>query len=161
MARTDRTRERTLAHLRDGYACGDLGTATFDHRVDAALRAVTREELRGLTGDLPALGGRRSRLERSVRDWLRGDSGREPSGLLAAAELTSGRLTLGRSPRCELVLADDTVSRRHATLQLRDGRWYLVDLGSSNGTWVNDRRVFDAEVRPGDEIRLGAARLRL
>ena len=62
---------------------------------------------------------------------------------------------------CELVLDDCTISRRHAALVLRDGDWFLVDLGSINGTWVNDRRVLHAEVVPGDEIRLGAARFRL
>jgi pSer/pThr/pTyr-binding forkhead associated (FHA) protein len=74
------------------------------------------------------------------------------SALLEAAELT-----LGRSSDCELVFGDDTVSRHHARLELRDGRWFLVDLDSSNGTLVNGRRVHDVEVRPGDRIRLGAA----
>jgi pSer/pThr/pTyr-binding forkhead associated (FHA) protein len=55
------------------------------------------------------------------------------------------------------VFCDDTVSRHHARLELRDGRWFLIDLDSSNGTSVNGRRVRDAEVRPGDRIRLGAA----
>jgi pSer/pThr/pTyr-binding forkhead associated (FHA) protein len=55
------------------------------------------------------------------------------------------------------VFGDDTVSRHHARLELRDGRWFLVDLDSSNGTLVNGRRVHDVEVRPGDRIRLGAA----
>lgn len=159
MPPTDRPRERTLARLRDGYACGDLGTATLDRRIDAALRASTREELRGLTADLPATEPAWRRAGTAVEKWLRNDS--TSSGLLNAVELGSGRLTLGRSPRCELVLEDDTVSRRHATLRLHEGRWYLVDLDSSNGTWVNGRRTFNAEVRPGDEIRLGAVRFRL
>jgi len=37
----------------------------------------------------------------------------------------------------------------------------LRDLGSSNGTWVNGRRVIEAEVRPGDVVQLGASALRL
>lgn len=44
---------------------------------------------------------------------------------------------------------------------MRDGAWRIVDLGSSNGTWVNGRRVVEAGVRPGDELRLGAARVKL
>lgn len=59
------------------------------------------------------------------------------------------------------MLDDDTVSRRHAELRVRDGRWMVRDLGSINGTWLNGRRVGDAEVRPGDELRLGDAVLRL
>ncbi len=59
------------------------------------------------------------------------------------------------------MLADDTVSRRHAELRVEDGRWLLRDLGSSNGTWVNGRRVIEAEVRPGDLLHLGGAEVRL
>ena len=55
------------------------------------------------------------------------------------------------------MFGDDTVSRHHARLELREGRWFLVDLDSSNGTLVNGRRVHDTEVRPGDRILLGAA----
>jgi pSer/pThr/pTyr-binding forkhead associated (FHA) protein len=68
---------------------------------------------------------------------------------------------LGRGVACQLVFADDSVSRRHAELRLEDGLWHLRDLGSTNGTWVNGRRVREAEVRPGDEIRLGAVRFTL
>jgi hypothetical protein len=144
------TRSHTLAALRRGYVSGRLQTETFGLRVDRALTADSRSELRELTADLPQRGWRdrlRSlRLPARRRGWLA-----EP-GLLQAAELT-----LGRSPDCELVFGDDTVSRRHARLELRDGRWFLIDLDSSNGTLVNGRRVRDAEVRPGDRIRLGAA----
>jgi len=167
---SDRSRERTLARLRDGYAGGILGTETFDDRVDVALRARTEDELAGLTLDLPAAAPWRQRLGRELRGWLRPEPGPGPEpappplpagGLLAVAELGTGELTLGRSSRSHIVLADRTVSRRHAALRRREGRWYLVDLGSTNGTWVEDRRVFDAEVRPGDEIRLGQVGLRL
>lgn len=64
------------------------------------------------------------------------------------------------SSSCQIVLGDDTVSRRHAELRFEDGRWLLRDLGSSNGTYVNGRWVAEAEVRPGDVIHLGGCRLR-
>ena len=70
-------------------------------------------------------------------------------------------VVIGRSSGCHLVLGDDTVSRRHAELRLEGGRWLLRDLGSANGTLVNGRRVVEAEVRPGDVVHLGGARLRL
>ena len=147
MRPSDTTRERTVNRLRRGYVAGRLDTDTFSRRIDVALRA-DREQLGGLTADLPS--------PRSLpRRWLR----RRPVGLLEGA--AAGLLVLGRSSGCQLVFADDTVSRRHAELRLVDGRWMLRDLGSSNGTWVNGRRVMEAEVAPGDDVQLGGCALRL
>ena len=149
MRPSEDTRERTVKRLRRGYVAGRLDTDTFARRVDRALRADHGTELHGLTADLP----RRRALR---RDWFR----RRPrGGLLDGA--AGGRLVLGRSSGCQLVFADDTVSRRHAELRFDDGRWMLRDLGSSNGTWVNGRRVLEAEVAPGDEVQLGDCALRL
>ena len=147
------TREATVARLRRGYAAGQLGTDTFAQRVEAALGSPDREAVRGLTADLPAprtgwWRRRRHDIPRSL-------------GLPAAEELRAASLLIGRSSACALVLADDTVSRRHAELRVEDGAWVLRDLGSSNGTWVNGRRVVEAEVRPGDVVQLGASALRL
>jgi hypothetical protein len=147
------TRSHTLAALRRGYVTGRLHTDTFSLRVEHALTAGSRGELRQLTADLPHVRWR-DRV-RALRLPARRGSWLADPGVLHAAELM-----LGRSPDCELVFCDDTVSRHHARLELRDGRWFLVDLGSSNGTLVNGRRVRDAEVRPGDRIRLGAAGFR-
>jgi FHA domain/Domain of unknown function (DUF1707) len=148
------TREQTVARLRDGYVAGRIGTDTFARRIDDALHSASHGELRGLTADLPAQGS--TRLAR-LRARLR----RRGLGLPEAGELLKAHLVLGRSSTCELVLADDTVSRRHAELRIEDGCWLLRDLGSSNGTWVNGRRVMEAEVRPGDLIHLGGAEIRL
>jgi hypothetical protein len=148
------TREQTVARLRDGYVDGRIGTETFALRIDEALHSASHDTLRGLTADLPAQPP--ARLAR-VRALFR----RGGLGLPAAADLTAARLLIGRSSSCQLVLADDTVSRRHAELRVEDGRWLLRDLGSSNGTWVNGRRVIEAEVRPGDLLHLGGAEVRL
>ena len=86
---------------------------------------------------------------------------RRAPALIDPALLRHARLTLGRSPECELVFADDTVSRRHALLELHEGRWFLKDLGSSNGTLVNGREIRDAEVQVGDRICLGGAEFTL
>jgi hypothetical protein len=154
---SDDTRERTMATLRRGYAAGSLHTETFAQRVDQALRARSDHELRGLTADLPAP----SRLRRAL-DRVRAALAEPTTGLLSdPAALREGHITLGRGSTCQLVFADDTVSRRHAALVVRDGAWRIVDLGSSNGTYVNGRRVVEAEVRPGDEVVLGATRVTL
>jgi hypothetical protein len=148
------TREQTVARLRHGYLAGRLGTDTFSRRVDDALHSGSRDDLRGLTADLPATP--QAPLQR-LRSWFAPRS----LGLPAAQDLVHARLTIGRSSACELVLADDTVSRRHAELFVEEGRWLLRDLGSSNGTYLNGRRVLHAEVRPGDVLHLGGCRLRL
>jgi len=62
------------------------------------------------------------------------------------------RTLIGRSPDC-------VVSRRHALLAERDGRWFVEDQGSLNGTFVNRDRVESAELSDGDELQIGKYRL--
>lgn len=75
--------------------------------------------------------------------------------------LTGNRLRIGRDAGNDVVLlADSKVSRSHAELQMHDGQWILHDLGSSNGTKVNNRRVEMHPLRDGDQIRLGNTTIR-
>ena len=76
------------------------------------------------------------------------------SGLLSGL-VRSRPAMLGRSRACDLVLGDDSVSRRHAMLVREGDRIILTDLGSTNGTFVNGRQITEAEVQPGDRLRLG------
>ena len=149
------TREQTVAELRRGYLAGRLDTDTFARRVGHAMRSGSHDELRGLTADLPA-----APPTGLTRRW-RARLAPRPAGLLETQGLVDAHLLIGRSSTCQLVLADDTVSRRHAELFLDGGRWLLRDLGSANGTWVNGRRVVEAEVRPGDIVHLGGCEVRL
>lgn len=76
--------------------------------------------------------------------------------------LTSARCTIGSSAQSDLVVDDRSVSAVHAHLELLGGTWFVEDLGSRNGTFVNGQRTHGrSAVRPGDEIRLGLARLTL
>ncbi|MGH2857633.1 MAG: FhaA domain-containing protein [Solirubrobacteraceae bacterium] len=69
-------------------------------------------------------------------------------------------VTLGRSRRCEIVVDDANVSRTHAEVRPRGGGWVLSDLGSTNGTRLNGRRLDQPEkLEPGDRIELGATTL--
>ena len=70
-------------------------------------------------------------------------------------------LLIGRDPHCDVVLADPTVSARHAQIAPAPSGYRLADLGSTNGTFVNGRRVQQAILRPGDRIRIGATELQL
>jgi FHA domain-containing protein len=67
------------------------------------------------------------------------------------------RAVIGRSQRCDYVLSDPNVSRRHFELQLRGPDWYLVDLDSTNGVSVNGHRVATTRLAPGDEIVAGTS----
>ncbi|MGO9957879.1 MAG: FHA domain-containing protein [Solirubrobacteraceae bacterium] len=66
-----------------------------------------------------------------------------------------GEMLMGRHRGRDVVLSDLSVSRRHARLVFRDGRWILQDLDSTNGTEVNGCRVGRCELRPGDHVALG------
>ena len=64
---------------------------------------------------------------------------------------------LGRSRSCDCVLSDPNVSRRHAELRRGStGDWQIVDLESTNGVKVNDRRVDASRLSPGDRVTLGS-----
>lgn len=69
------------------------------------------------------------------------------------------QLTIGRDPRCGMVLPDPQVSARHATIQQTPQGYVLTDLGSKNGTFVNDRRVQQVLLRGGEHLRVGQTEL--
>jgi hypothetical protein len=70
-------------------------------------------------------------------------------------------VTLGRSRKCDVVLADGNVSREHAEIRPRGGSWVLSDLGSTNGTSLNGRRLNGPEqIKAGDEIEVGTSKIR-
>jgi hypothetical protein len=157
---SDAEREAALARLRDGFADGRLTHETFSHRVDEALRARAGDELHRLVADLPAKRGLLAALQASCRRavrtadrWLRGWP---PVMTLPAG--SQRRFTIGREPDCDMTLADETVSRWHASLERAAGGWLLADLGSTNGTRLNGWRVTSPiPVRPGDRVSFGRA----
>jgi FhaA, N-terminal domain/FHA domain len=66
--------------------------------------------------------------------------------------------TIGRGRQADVVLNDPNVSRQHAEIRPRGGSWVISDLGSTNGSQLNGRRIDGPEaLRPGDEIELGAS----
>jgi ribosomal protein L40E len=69
------------------------------------------------------------------------------------------RITIGRSPDCEIFLDDVTVSRKHAVITKYGDDFRIEDEGSLNGTFVNKKRVEAAELENGDELQIGKYRL--
>jgi len=71
--------------------------------------------------------------------------------------LSGGRITIGRSPECTIPLMDERASRQHCVLQLdSSGTWMVRDLSSRNGTKVNDEKVIESPLRPGDVLKVGS-----
>lgn len=71
---------------------------------------------------------------------------------------------VGRDLAASVVIPDATLSGRHATLTRHDGAWWAEDLGSTNGSFVNDRRIAPEApviVRSGDMVQFGAVRFRI
>ena len=76
--------------------------------------------------------------------------------------ITKALTILGRvAAVADLVFDDDELSRHHAALSYRAGLFFIEDLDSTNGTFVNGKRVKTAQLSPGDEVRVGSQRLRL
>lgn len=101
---------------------------------------------------------------RGESEW---EAGREPErprawlrllGTLAAIEIDRP-LVLGRGPTADVRLPLSTVSRRHAIV-LPDGETYrIIDLGSRNGVYVNERPIADEKLEHGDILRISAYEL--
>ena len=128
----------------------------------AAFRVVRADLFGGRPGRVAAV------PPRSVTPKKRGARG--PKSLLVTAGPLSGtKITLGDQPiligRADdstLVLTDDFASSRHARLTNRGGQWYVEDLGSTNGTYLDQQRVQGPLlVAPGQPIRIGQTVLEL
>jgi hypothetical protein len=167
MVRPGASRRQIARTLQAAYADGLLSEDTFVQRLDRVLQDRLIDPLR-LIGDLSlrtSAGGLRSRLTAAMNTLIGrfGDpDGRSHSDwTLLALDWQGEReeLLLGRLHTCDLSLSDLSVSRRHARLVFRDGRWILQDLDSTNGTTVNGLRVGRCELRPGDRVMLGDHRL--
>ncbi|MFG2636656.1 FHA domain-containing protein [Streptomyces sp. NPDC048362] len=158
---SDVERDKALQVLRDGVAMGRLSHDTFVRRMELALAALVadlpRENRlsRAVLGSVEAVSGFTVRLRRA---W---QAERLPK-LLLPHPAHGGPLRIGRDPSSGLRLNHETVSRAHAELSRQGGLWVLKDLGSTNGTTVNGRRVTGSVVvREGDQVAFGRMAFRL
>lgn len=79
----------------------------------------------------------------------------EREGDARTFRLGAGPITLGRLPECDIVVSDPGASRQHARIRHADGEYVLTDLGSTNGTLVNDEAVQERILDDGDRITIG------
>jgi hypothetical protein len=151
---SDDTREHTIAQLRAGLTTGRVGMDTFVRRIDEAYDAKTRDELWHLTRDLPGC----RRWWQRLTDWIGGRPATEDSQSprLRPPRIKAGSaVTLGRSPECDYIVRNATVSARHAELRRSAEGWSLRDLGSRNGTRVNGWLIKEQQLADGDEVTFG------
>lgn len=76
-------------------------------------------------------------------------------GTLVEFALQDKPLTIGRSPKADIILDDEKSSRLHCGIRLLDDEYVVKDLASKNGTYLNDERIESAELHVGDKIRVG------
>jgi hypothetical protein len=158
------SRRHLIGVLNAAFAEGLLSPRTYSYRLRLLVgpRLVDQQQL---VGDL-ALGPIRpsrtavawrafSALAANIRAVVAPGRSAPAPLLLVLNEALREQLLLGRHPACDLVLAAPTVSRRHAQLTHRDGRWVIQDLASTNGTLVNGERVGRAALHAGDVVTLG------
>jgi pSer/pThr/pTyr-binding forkhead associated (FHA) protein len=125
-----------------------------------------RWAVRGLSVEaLPARGSRRARTEPAAPDIPPGLSGvvmHRDGERTKTVRVSGAAMVVGRDPGCELHVDDTYASQQHARLFGKGGAWFVEDLGSTNGTFVNDQRlVAPAMVQAGDRIRVGTTVLEL
>jgi diguanylate cyclase (GGDEF)-like protein len=84
-------------------------------------------------------------------------SAKSAAGIGRMHKLDKSEVVLGRSSECQFQVDDDGISRRHAKVCLSpDGQFQVVDLGSTNGTYLNGTRVDAAALKDGDKIQIGS-----
>ncbi len=140
--------------------------------VESNLRALVTEVRAAVADD-----ARRPRFIRTVFGFgyafcgetsgTRDTSPRPPSGVVHMVtwgwnelDLEEGENVLGRDSDATIWIGDDSISRRHARIVVREGEAILEDLGSKNGTYLGSGRLTaPAPLKSGDEIRIGLVRM--
>ena len=156
---SERERERTLRVLHDGCADGRISVTTLEQRVERALAARSIDELRRLTIDVKPVSRLRAWLAQVMT--LHAHSAAAGAACLWLEDVGARPFVVGRSRKADFVISDECVSRRHAHIVRTADGFVLVDLGSTNGTWLGGRRVGEVAVAAGDVIELGKVELRL
>jgi pSer/pThr/pTyr-binding forkhead associated (FHA) protein len=85
----------------------------------------------------------------------------EPDGALRFLLASGASKTVGRAPRADFIVDAALVSRLHCRIVAADERIDVEDLSSTNGTFINDRRISTGRLSSGDRLRIGRVELRV
>ena len=166
------TPPRVVLETDGDLAIGEFGIATRVIQAEEQPPAPVAAARAGAGRGARRGRGRRARSDDDLPGCASASRARSGARAPAAPELTltvdgrvvpvSGdRVVVGRSRECDVRVDDNNVSRRHAELSRdEDSEWSVVDLGSTNGTEVNGRRITRrTPVRDGDRIAIGGTEL--
>ena len=140
----------------EAFLLKDLGS---EHGTFVNNRRITQKNI--ACGDTLRFG----EVELEVIDPLESEQNNHAWSLIADASWLSGQefpiigepgqaITIGRSAQCDIVFPGTHLSRAHAQITIGDGQLTIRDMGSANGTFVNDRKITEAQVHAGDRVRL-------
>lgn len=144
-------------YLRDCDSAG--GTFVNDERITGQYQLRSCDRVRLANVELLLLEPNKApsaRPDATVRWFLQVTSGEQVGKKF---HVQPGSIGVGRSPKSELCFSDPELSRRHCEFFLQDDVLEVKDLASANGVYVNQKKVATAELRPGDEVRMGAVTL--
>ncbi|MEO8696876.1 MAG: FHA domain-containing protein [Acidimicrobiales bacterium] len=130
--------------------CANCGAKLDDHETDTATL-----NLDIITAAVPEVAVDRAQFppETGLLIITRGPKGGSRYALDGSV------ITAGRDTRSDIFLDDVTVSRRHAEVYRRGPKYFVRDVGSLNGTYVNRKQVDDVELHDGDELQIGMFKL--
>lgn len=138
-----------LMALRSGDTLG-IGAVVAKFAVVEAVKRSSAAPVAGPDEDSGA-----TRVRAAIPKYLlRGVSG----AVFSKMYPVSGPTVIGRAAECDIPVAADEISRRHALVKPTPDGVSVEDLGSSNGTYINGKRVQQGFLNPGDELRLDAVR---
>ena len=130
-----------------------LGAASKRSSGPQGTRLFSTAELRQYSDAVASAMDRRASIHEPVLEGL-------SVGLqMQRFTLRAGRQAIGRGSDNDIVVDDPSVSTAHAWIINQHGRYLIMNTLSTNGTFVNDRRIHEASLKHGDHIRLGQAEL--
>jgi len=160
------SRTVVFAELGPGDVFGEMAVVTGQPRSatviaqsDGYLLALSRDSFRSLAQRYPSLGAAVERLvQERASSRVQGRVRNEKSEVFSLRDI-QGTAILGRDKGCDIVLDHPTVSRRHAEIRCQGEVCQIADLNSSNGTFVNGRRVQSSILFDGDMIQVGGVQV--